>query len=508
MRESRLELSATWRNTDTERHNFAKRSVQLYGIPNDFIVPDATGNIERPNIRAIEQKLKRAVAQHKELKSIATVRFNYVPGDANSWAIVTFATDKGYLPGRIHPAIEHLQAHATTKHVGMRAQSFLQLSLKKTSKIMKAPHYAGINFLDLNELQSSDELEKALEEAWIDVVQNEKLSTGHQYALGFLGKLHKFFLQVFGPTLGAKIPIQEVYHLRNSFEFWLGIADIVFSVLGYFYSPLAFSFHLTHLSRLESAAIVMKSIWGNWRRLGNTLVLALMFIFMFAVAGLLRFRNSHTVGPTEISANIDGPCASLLSCFTSYTYAGLMQTGIGGYLDPPTFPEHTRELLTHEFQRLTWETGFMLVTSSLLMSVLTGIICDSFGDLRMQADKAKMYRTSTCFVTGIPYSRVPKERGTDYMDYVALILYLHSLRLHSFHRTTGWTPIEKMVADQIDRGEISWLPDGRCMSLEQAEEQGKVLKRELNGIRNEMLDVQATIKQILDERVDQGTKDP
>ena len=51
-----------------------------------------------------------------------------------------------------------------------------------------------------------------------------------------------------------------------------------------------------------------------------------------------------------------------------------------------------------------WEVLFMLTTTCIVISIITGIICDTFRELRTEVDEARYYRNSTCFVTGIPYS--------------------------------------------------------------------------------------------------------
>ena len=39
-----------------------------------------------------------------------------------------------------------------------------------------------------------------------------------------------------------------------------------------------------------------------------------------------------------------------------------------------------------------------------VVSIITGIICDTFGELRGEMDEAAGYRASTNFITGIPFA--------------------------------------------------------------------------------------------------------
>jgi hypothetical protein len=143
--------------------------------------------------------------------------------------------------------------------------------------------------------------------------------------------------------IGEKVPVLAAYQLRWSSEFWLAIADIAFSILGYWWSPLLFSYHLFRIAKLEGADIVVNAITTNWRRLIATTVLASLMMFCFAISGLLYFElgfeRAHTSNTTVVVngsvaavpadtyeamhdsstvANEGGPCANLLTCFVSY----------------------------------------------------------------------------------------------------------------------------------------------------------------------------------------------
>eukprot|EP01046_Picozoa_sp_COSAG06_P004391 COSAG06_NODE_182_length_20899_cov_89.175048_24_plen_76_part_00 len=48
----------------------------------------------------------------------------------------------------------------------------------------------------------------------------------------------------------------------------------------------------------------------------------------------------------------------------------------------------------------------MIVTSSFVISIITGIICDTFGELRTAQDDSQNYRATTCFVTNISFATV------------------------------------------------------------------------------------------------------
>jgi hypothetical protein len=65
--------------------------------------------------------------------------------------------------------------------------------------------------------------------------------------------------------MGSFLPVQSLYVLRDNSEVWEAVFDVAFSVLGMFWSPLWFSFHVWKLLKLPAATIVVDSIVTNYR---------------------------------------------------------------------------------------------------------------------------------------------------------------------------------------------------------------------------------------------------
>ena len=89
----------------------------------------------------------------------------------------------------------------------------------------------------------------------------------------------------------------------------------------------------------------------------------------------------------------------------SYSYAGLMQAGIGGFLTGNAFPVLGAEVFELEFVKTLWEVVFSMI-AMFVVSIITGIICDTFGELRGEMDEAAGYRAAINFITGIPYAEM------------------------------------------------------------------------------------------------------
>lgn len=115
-----------------------------------------------------------------------------------------------------------------------------------------------------------------------------------------------------------------------------------------------------------------------------------------------------------------------------------------------------------------------------LVSIITGIITDSFGELRSALDSAKEYQATTNFITGIPFSTVPNEKSTSFLQYTYLMLYLQ------LRKESDLTPLERMVRDKIREGSVDWLPDGRCISKERKEASEPALREQLATLRKDV----------------------
>lgn len=425
--------------------------------------------------------LSEDVANQKMIKMafgafgvVAVVRVVKVKGKGNSWAMITFSDP---------------QAVAGLKEIWSRdseegLERYVEVSIRGRTK-----DRVYIRDITPEYIEESATLKQLVTDA-----EFEFLSRGEEDVLYHLATAVQHVLNVSLGRLGRKIPLQALVILRNNAELYTAIADIVFSVAGFWWSPLLFSYHLGKLTVASpSASIVIQSITTNWGRLLTTVLLSMLALYLFAVSGLLLFNPEHD---GKYTSNEGGPCANLLTCVISYSYTGLMQEGVGQWLDDPTFPEHPVDLWDAQSARIVWEVIFMLVTSCAVIAIITGIICDTFGELRMQQDEAAAYRASTCFVTGISYSRVQQEKSTHYLQYMYLLLYLRR------SDQAELMPLEIMVRDQVNRGDVRWLPNQRCLTLESMEEGSAALEKNMQEMHTMVNEIRTKLSEL-----DQGQSD-
>lgn len=168
----------------------------------------------------------------------------------------------------------------------------------------------------------------------------------------------------------------------------------------------------------------------------------------------------------------ENKCDTLLRCFVSYLTGGISGDGIGAAFkefDNPQslFGEASLWLLT-----LLNQT-YLLAVVVILLSVSTGIIIDSFGQLRDDQSEALSTLEGECFICSQTQfviqqyesfdSHVEKEHNV--WDYLELFKRLRTTE----HREL--TDIERHIVACLHQGSTKWIPIGRAMCIHAAAEQ-------------------------------------
>ena len=382
--------------SDKERDEFIELSVLVYGLP--YMVPDETltstlvsaaevvTRTHKPHLRTLDSDYVKAL--FKLYGEIGVVRVVPVKQDANedgtysgpnnsSWALVKFQT-----PGTVQKLMKEQQTSLHPKK-GKGQPLGVRASLRPDAQVERV----SIVNLKPEEVVRSTTLSAIAREAEIDyrLARKDLLATAAQRAQNLAETLHIGFL-----------PISALYTFKSDSEVHESAIDIAAAVLGIVYSPLCFSYHLFKIAKFPGARIVVQSITHNVGRLAVALALCLLFAWIFAISGMIVFPELHD---DESVDNPGGPCKNLLTCFFSYSYAGLTLNGLAAFLPEKAFPVDAQSVVGHHVAKVVWEVVFFVI-STLIGSIITGIICDTFGELRTAQDDAAAYRASTNFVVG------------------------------------------------------------------------------------------------------------
>jgi hypothetical protein len=85
------------------------------------------------------------------------------------------------------------------------------------------------------------------------------------------------------------------------------------------------------------------------------------------------------------------------------------------------------------------------------------------------------------------------------MQYLYLCIYLSRLG------EDDASPIEHEIKRKIDRGDSSWLPAGRCLTLLDQEEDSAALEKTIHGLQESIGAIELNLRQTQKQTAEQGS---
>lgn len=148
--------------------------------------------------------------------------------------------------------------------------------------------------------------------------------------------------------------------------------------------------------------------------------------------------------------------------------------GIGSYLayKNELGEKNKSSYFPTNFKRFAYDNLFMIIMMIVMIDVVSGIIIDTFGSLREEADQLKKDVKNFCFICGqdresLDKLRIGKSGFTEHIkkehymwNYLFYIAYIKD------KSETELTGLESYVKAKIEKEDISWFPCDRSLSLE------------------------------------------
>ena len=300
----------------------------------------------------------------------------------------------------------------------------------------------------------------------------------HEPSIEFLkSNPNKFKLTV----LKLKQIVSTIFYILIDFHVLYHIAYTVFSVLGISTHPFYFSLLLLDiLYKYRSLQNVVKSFIVPRKALILTFCMMIIFMYIFAIIGFFYFQE-----------DFDSKCKTLFWCTIILWDASFKTDGaIGGYM----YKYEDGDLHTARF---FYDNFFNILLEVIIIGVVEGLIIDTFAALREEQERSNNDRETKCFICGLdrdfierktnmPFSRHTQVDHNEW-NYVLFLAYLE--RKHE----TEYTGLESYVKDQIDREEVSWIPNHRAMGIKgvsQNEEAENIVKINVIAERLKKLETQ------------------
>ena len=229
-----------------------------------------------------------------------------------------------------------------------------------------------------------------------------------------------------------------------------------------------YTFHLLDVcSRESSLRRIMLAITLNARALLSTGVLALVLIYIYAALGFSFFRSDYDVNPHYSEEGMAAVgCRTFGECLLTHLNSGLRSDqGIADVMDHIDYREGDS---LHTGARLLFDVSYWIVIVVMLLSIVSGIIIDTFGQLRDRKGKVDEELGRRCFICGNDSNSFQRSgRGFDYhvarehnmWNYMFVRQYLRERNPQHF------TGQERYLNARILEGDISFFPMGQALAL-------------------------------------------
>ena len=248
------------------------------------------------------------------------------------------------------------------------------------------------------------------------------------------------------------------------------IGYLCFSVLGTAAHPFFFSFHLLDiLYRYPTLQNVIKSVTIPRKSLILSFLFIIILLYLYSIWAYLSF-----------SSYFENDCTNLIRCLKVTFDQGLKNGGgIGEYLNNDD-PEYYNNL------RLAFDTLFYLMIIIIMLSVIQGIIADTFAYLREINEMNFQDRENRCFICSLDkeFIEYATERPFQYhsnfehceWNYITFINYLKN------KDPSERTGLESYLNDMIEKSDSSWIPQYRALSIRQIFEEENALKKMIDNV--------------------------
>lgn len=166
------------------------------------------------------------------------------------------------------------------------------------------------------------------------------------------------------------------------------ILFIIFSALGIFVNPGFFCFHVLDIvTRISLLGYVIKSVTMNFGQVMVTFILGAVLMWIYSVVGVYCFGyNQYNYGD---SPDFEWP-GTLADSFWQHLDFGLR--------GPPIFSSYKGNMSVGKY---IFDISYQIFIIIVMVAIITGIIIDTFGDLRAARGEIEADQENVCFICAI-----------------------------------------------------------------------------------------------------------
>eukprot|EP00753_Platysulcus_tardus_P011780 PLAT3313.22.p1 GENE.PLAT3313.22~~PLAT3313.22.p1 ORF type:complete len:455 (+),score=258.94 PLAT3313.22:61-1425(+) len=255
------------------------------------------------------------------------------------------------------------------------------------------------------------------------------------------------------------------------------IIYLLFSVLGVAASPWFFTIHTMDIAvRSRLLTYVLKSVTQNIGQLGATMVLGFVVTYLYTVVSFTYYNGLYEFGDGGIS------CNTLWQCLYGHLDYG--------WRGPPAWTEDPSELT---FTRALFDWTYNVILILILVAIITGIIIDTFGELRDDNAQISDKTKNECFICGLTRDALER-RNIDFDDHQENDHNMWSYVMYKVYLAqkgaTNHTGLEAHVWSLMVAGTIDFFPIKRALALvkyeKNKEDEGAALVERVDALEDRM----------------------
>ena len=262
-----------------------------------------------------------------------------------------------------------------------------------------------------------------------------------------------------------------------SIKSWEIISQLSFIAIaiGSLFHPLVAMLQLYYIaSGSETVEQITKAVFKNPGQLIWTLILLIFATAIYSTIGFF-FLNDTFVNSNDNNRL----CETAFACFINVLNFGIRSGGgIGDVIQPIPYEGHNTASF---FWMAIFNLSFYVIVIILLLSIIFGMIIDTFGEIRDENIKMRNNRRNICSVCGLERAEI--EKYADFEQHRAIehskwtyVFYVAYLLDKQKNDKNSMTEIENYVMNMYRTKNDDWIPVGRSLTLERAHKKEKVNK--------------------------------
>ncbi|KAM3129288.1 hypothetical protein pb186bvf_018575 [Paramecium bursaria] len=261
----------------------------------------------------------------------------------------------------------------------------------------------------------------------------------------------------------------------------------VLAILGTIVHPFFFCFHLSVVFlRFPTLRNVVRSVTEPRVSLLLTLLLIIIITYIYSLWAFIGLQKDY-----------EQNCKSVLYCFLLiFEYNFQVPGGIGGQMtqNAPS-PQY-------EPQRFIFDQTNNIILVIIMISIASGIIIDTFGQLREEENAMQSDINEKCFICGLENIRFERSsegsggfvghiRLNHYMwNYLYYIAYLQS------KSDQDYSGIESYVQKKRKEQDLSWVPFNRARELKKEDDDVEKEQKQVESINSQFDSMIESAKQL------------